>query len=51
MDKILNMWKDKLAEDINKLLKEKELWAAILAEALIDLREAIEEYLNDTQSR
>ena len=49
-NEILNKWKYKLAEEINKLVAERELWAAILADALVVLREAIEEYLDDNQT-
>ena len=49
-NEILNKWKHKLSEDINRLIDKRETWAAIIAEALIDLCEAIEEYLNDNQT-
>jgi hypothetical protein len=49
-NEILNKWKDKLSEDINKLVKKGEIWSVIIADALIDLCEAIEEYLDNTQT-
>lgn len=49
-NEILNKWKYKLSEDINKLIGEKEIWPAIIADALIDLCEAIEEYLDNNQT-
>lgn len=48
--KILKKWKNNLSEDINKLMEKEKLWSAIIADALIDLCEAIEEYLDNTQT-
>lgn len=48
-NEILNKWKYKLSEDINKLMEKRGIWSAIIADALIDLCEAIEEYLDNNQ--
>ena len=48
-NEILNKWKYKLSEDINKLVNKGEIWSVIIADALIDLCEAIEECLDDNQ--
>ena len=44
-NEILKKWKNNLSEDINKLVEKREIWSAIIADALINLCEAIEEYL------